>query len=127
MPLPINVSLATVYIATEDGEVKTLMDDASDKLAEVVNAVVATGKAGSLTIKIDLKPSTAGALAVRGDAKAKKPAGLPREALLWPTPEGNLMGEDPNQAKFEFKQVNVPKTELKQVNVPQAELKTVSA
>jgi hypothetical protein len=79
MPLPINVSLASVYVANEDGEVKTLLDDASDKLAEVVNAVVASGKSGALTIKIDLKPSTAGALAVRGDVKTKKPASLPRE------------------------------------------------
>ena len=127
MPLPINVSLATVYIATEDGEVKTLLDDASDKLAEVVNAVVSSGKAGTLTIKVDLKPSTAGALAVRGEVKAKKPAALPREALLWPTPEGNLMGDDPKQTKLEFKTVSVPKTELKTVDMPKPELKTVSA
>jgi hypothetical protein len=115
MPLPINVSLATVFIATEDGEVKTLLDDASDKLAEVVNAIVATGKAGTLTMKVFIKPSAAGALAVRGEVATKKPAALPREALLWATPEGSLITDDPKQVKFDFKTVNVQKTELKSV------------
>lgn len=115
MPQPINISLGAVTIVNDDGEIKTLLDDASEKLAQVVNAVTATGKAGSITIKVNLKPSTAGALAVRGEVAAKKPAGLPREALLWPTPEGNLLGEDPKQQKLDLKAVEKPVMELKQV------------
>lgn len=116
MPQPIALSLHGVYVQLDDGEVKLLIDDASDKLAELVQSVTANGKAGSLTLKIDLKPSTAGALAVRGEVKIKKPATLPREALLWPTPEGNLIAEDPKQSKLPLREVMAEKTELRAAN-----------
>ncbi len=116
MAQPITVSLSGVRVESDDGEeVKMLMDEAADKLAELVNAVTSTGKPGQLTMTISLKPSTAGALAVRGEIKTKRPKRLPREALLWATPDGGLMSEDPKQVKFEFKPVNTPKTELKSV------------
>ncbi len=115
MPKPIHLNLNGVYVETDDGEIMQLLDLASDKLSELINAVTSTGKAGSLTLKIDLKPSTAGALAVRGDVKIKKPARMPREALLWATPDGNLLAEDPKQMKMELKPVQEVKTELRQV------------
>lgn len=115
MPKPLHLNLNGVSVETDDGEIMQLLDLAGDKLAELVNAVTSTGKAGSLTLKIDLKPSTAGALAVRGDVKIKKPARLPREALLWATPDGNLLTEDPKQMKMELKQVHAEKAELKTV------------
>ena len=115
MPKPIHLNLNGVSIETEDGEILPLLDQASDKLAELVNAVTSTGKAGSITIKVDLKPSTAGALAVKGAVAIKKPQRLPREALLWPTPDGNLLSEDPKQLKMELKPVATEKTELKTV------------
>lgn len=112
---PIHLNLNGVSIETEDGEVFSLLDLAGEKLTELVNAITDTGKAGSLTIKVDLKPSTAGALAVRGNVSIKKPARMPREALLWPTPDGNLLAEDPKQMKMELKPVQFEKPELKQV------------
>lgn len=115
MPKPLNQNLTGVSVETEDGEIMPLLDLASDRLAELVNAVTSTGKAGSLTLKIDLKPSTAGALAVKGAVTIKKPQRMPREALLWPTPDGNLMAEDPKQTKLELRQVAEQKTELKTV------------
>jgi hypothetical protein len=115
MAKPIHINLNGVSIETEDGEILPMLDLASDKLAELVSAVTGTGKAGSLTIKVDLKPSTAGALAVKGAVTIKKPQRLPREALLWPTPDGNLMAEDPRQTKLELRQIAEQKTELKTV------------
>ena len=115
MPKPIHINLSGVSIETEDGEIKQLLDMAGDGLAELVNAVTNTGKAGSMTLTVNLKPSTAGALAVRGEVKIKKPQRLPREALLWPTPDGNLLSEDPKQTKLELKQVAEQKTELRKV------------
>ncbi|MHB0992646.1 MAG: hypothetical protein ACYC0M_15415 [Burkholderiales bacterium] len=112
---PIHLNLNGVYIETDDGEVLQLLDLAGEKLAELVNAINDTGKAGSLSIKIDLKPSTAGALAVRGNVTIKKPARMPREALLWPTSDGNLLSEDPKQMKMELKPVQDEKRDLKQV------------
>ena len=105
MPKPLHLNLNGVSVETDDGEIMQLLDLASEKLSELVNAITNTGKAGSLTMKIELKPSTAGALAVRGDVKIKKPQRMPREALLWATPDGNLMADDPRQIKMELKTV----------------------
>ncbi len=44
------------------------------------------------------------------------PRGLPAEALLWPTPDGNLVSEDPHQTKLELRPVNLPARELKTNN-----------
>lgn len=82
-----------------------LMDDAAEAMAGLVLAVDSTGKAGTLTIKISLRKATAGALAVTGTVTAKKPAAPPMESLMFPTPEGNLLTEDPRQQKLELKSV----------------------
>ncbi len=117
MAQPITVSLSSVRVESDDGEeVKMLMDEAADKLAELVNAVTSTGKPGQLTLTVNLKPSTAGALAVRGEIKMKRPKRLPREALLWPTPEGNLLADDPKQIKMELREAPAAtKVELRAV------------
>jgi outer membrane lipopolysaccharide assembly protein LptE/RlpB len=115
MPKPLHLNLNGVSVETDDGEIMQLLDLASEKLAELVTAITNTGKAGSLTMKIEIKPSTAGALAVRGDVKIKKPQRMPREALFWATPDGNLMADDPRQIKMELKTVPEQKTELKTV------------
>ncbi|AJK46189.1 hypothetical protein [Burkholderia plantarii] len=82
------------------------MDQASDKLAELVNAVDTTGKAGSLTIVINVKKATrGGAMLIVGKVSVKKPAEDPMEAMLFATPEGNLISDDPHQQKLDLKQV----------------------
>ncbi|MEN6540859.1 MAG: hypothetical protein ABFC67_14725 [Mizugakiibacter sp.] len=91
------------------------IDEASDALAEVVRAVDATGKAGSVTLKIDIRRATAGAMAVRGTCSVKKPSEPAIEALLFPTPDGNLLTEDPNQKKLDLRPVGVEKVEIKPV------------
>lgn len=117
MSKPINENLKAVRIETEDGDLVPVMDIAGAKFSELINAVCAHNKAGKLTLKIDIKPSTAGTLAVKADVTIIKPKGMPAESLLWPTPEGNLIAEDPRQSKLELKQVAAePARELKTVN-----------
>lgn len=118
MSKPINENIRDVRIEDDNGDLLPVLDIAGAKLAELITAIVATNKAGSLTMKIDIKPSTAGALAVKATVGIKKPKGLPPESLLWPTPEGNLMADDPRQTKLELKPV---------ATEPVRELKTVSA
>lgn len=89
------------------------IDEASDALADVVKAVDSTGKTGSVTIKIDIRRATAGAMAVRGTFSVKCPAEPPVEALLFPTPEGNLLTEDPSQKKLDLRPVDAPALEIK--------------
>lgn len=117
MAKPLNENLKAVRVETEDGDLLPIMDVAGAKLAELINAVTAHNKAGKLVMKIDLKPSTAGTLAVKAECTITKPKGLPAESLLWPTPEGNLLADDPRQMKLEIKQVAAePARELKTVN-----------
>ena len=118
MSKPINENIRDVRIEDENGDLMPVLDVAGAKLSEVIAAIVATNKAGSLTMKIDIKQSTAGALAVKASVAIKKPKGLPPESLLWPTPDGNLMADDPRQTKLELKPVAAE---------PARELKTVGA
>lgn len=91
------------------------LDEVSDALAEAVKAVDATGKAASITIKVDVRRATAGAMAVRGTFSLKKPSEPPIEALLFPTPEGNLLTEDPNQKKLDLRPIAAPALEIRPV------------
>lgn len=118
MSKPLNENIQHVRVETEQGDLIPIMDAAGLKFSELVNAVTANQKAGTLTLKIAVKPSTAGALAVKAEVAITKPKGLPPESLLWATPEGNLMAEDPRQTKLELKPV---------ATEPVRELKTVAA
>lgn len=93
-----------------------LVDDATAGLAEIVKAVDETGKPGKLVITVSIRKATAGAMAVLGKVEVKKPINPPLESLLFPTVEGNLLTEDPNQRKLDLKPVSVAAKELKQVN-----------
>lgn len=116
MSKPLNENLCSVRVETEEGDLLPIMDVAGTKFSELINAVAAHQKAGTLTLKIAIKPSTAGAMAVKADVSITKPKGLPAESLLWATPEGNLMAEDPRQTKLDLKSVAPdPVRELKAV------------
>lgn len=118
MAKPINENIRDVRIENEDGDLIPVLDHAGEEFGKLINAVVTNGKAGSISMKIDIKPSTAGALAVKATVVSKIPKGLPPESLLWPTPEGNLLAEDPRQSKLDLRPVSAE---------PARELKTVSA
>lgn len=80
------------------------IDTASDKLSELVHAVDETGKAGKLLLEVTVKKaSRGGAMNIVGKVTLKKPAEEPMEALLFATPEGNLVADDPNQRKLDLK------------------------
>ncbi|MDR3353352.1 MAG: hypothetical protein LBO00_10220 [Zoogloeaceae bacterium] len=113
MSKPLNENLTSVRVETEDGDLLPIMDVAGTKFSELINAVASYQKAGTLTLKIAIKPSTAGALAVRADVSITKPKGLPPESLLWATPEGNLLAEDPRQLKIELTRITEQERALK--------------
>ena len=117
MAKPLNENLKQVRVETEDGELLPIMDLAGLKFSELINAITAHNKAGKLRLSIDIKPSTAGTRAVKAEVSITKPKGMPAESLLWPTPEGNLLAEDPRQMKLEMKPVAAePARELKSVS-----------
>ncbi len=105
MPKPLNDNLKAVRVETEDGDILPIMDVDGAKFSELIQAVTSYNKAGKLRLTIDIKPSTAGTLAVKAECSITKPKGLPAESLLWPTPEGNLLAEDPRQTKLDLRTV----------------------
>lgn len=113
MGKPIN---ETLRILSGDKEGSNFLDDISEALAELVIAVDTTGKSGELTIKIALKKATRGALSVAGKYSIKKPVTAPDVTLLFSTPEGNLLTQDPRQQNLELKTIAAaPAAPLKQV------------
>lgn len=114
---PLNENLTAVRVETDEGDLLPIMEFAGAKFSELISAVDSHQKAGKLTLKIDIKPSTAGAMAVKAECSIVKPKGKPAESLLWATPEGNLLAEDPKQGKLPLKQVAAePARELKTIN-----------
>lgn len=114
----IHENLRDVRVENDNGDLVPLLDHAGEIFSDLIKAICTNNKAGTLTLKVDVKPSTAGALAVKATVSVKKPKGLPPESLLWPTPEGNLAADDPRQTKLDLKPVAAE---------PARELKTVTA
>jgi hypothetical protein len=73
--------------------------DVSLRLSEAVAAVASTGKPGSVTLTIKVKPAKRGqnAVVVETDLKAKVPSIEPEASFWFATPEGSLQTEDPRQ------------------------------
>lgn len=83
-----------------------LINEASELLAEIVKAVEVTGKAGKLTIELQIKKlSRSGALEIIDKVTSKTPTEAPLTTMMYPTPEGNLITEDPRQQKLDLKTV----------------------
>lgn len=76
-----------------------MLDDMADQMQELVNAVEATGKGGSLTLKLDVKPFAkhGGAMIVKDTIKLTAPKIESSGTVLFATPEGNLQRKDPRQ------------------------------
>jgi len=86
----------------------SLFSDASDQLAALVLAVDSTGKSGKLTIEIGLRKLNGVTMAATGKVTLHKPAEPALETLLFPTPEGSLLRQDPRQMDLQLKPVVMP-------------------
>lgn len=77
-----------------------LADELSEKLPAVVAGVKDTGKAGSLTLNIKIKPYTKGGediLIVESVVVAKIPQPDRKPSLMYADGDANLVRQDPNQ------------------------------
>ncbi|WP_341674986.1 hypothetical protein [Niveibacterium sp. SC-1] len=93
-----------------------LLDEAADKLQEVIAGVTETGKAGKLVIELSVKPASKNQAAVTVSDKvtAKVPALPAGETIMFVTVENNLVPNDPRQSSLDLKQVTTSApTELK--------------
>jgi hypothetical protein len=96
------------------------MDSVSEKMGELVIAVNATGKPGTIGMKITVKKATrGGAMHITGEVKVTPPAEESMEVMLFATDGGNLVADDPKQRKLDLKSVapavETDKAELKRI------------
>lgn len=80
------------------------LDECSEKLAGIVRSVDDTGKAGRLTITLDVK-KVSGAVSVSAKVTDKVPEKPADADLFYPTVEGNLSVDNPNQRKLDLRPV----------------------
>lgn len=80
-------------------------EELSEKLAEAVNMARETGKQAEVTLKLTVKPEGDGQYKLTDKITAKLPE-LPRgSTIMFGTPDGNLMREDPRQEKMPLRGV----------------------
>ncbi len=107
-----------------------LSGELTEKLAELVRKVSESGKAGSLSLTLKVKPASRarGAFVVLAEVETKLPKDLPDETLMFGTPEGSLLNDDPAQTKLDLRVA--PAAPAQALSVPAApeagELKTVA-
>jgi hypothetical protein len=82
-------------------------DELSDALQELVAAVTEEGKAGTLTLKITVKPANAGqgALLVVDEIKTAPPKTTKSGSIFFASPDNNLVREDPRQPKLDLREI----------------------
>lgn len=90
------------------------ISELSEILQRCTIAVQNTGKTGSVTYKIIVKPS-GNALIVTDQISAKIPEAPRDAAVFFATEEGVLQREDPNQRKLDLREVKKPEPEVREM------------
>lgn len=93
--------------------------DLSNELAEAIQAAKDTNKQATVTLVLKITPEKgmAGVFDIQEEIKSKLPQ-MPRgRTIMFETPEGNLVTDDPNQQKLPLRSVEAeePSGELKKV------------
>lgn len=86
-------------LATNSGKTHAAL---SEKLHDVTEAVLRTGKAGTitLTVKVDADDVDSRRVAITESVTAKLPVGTAKKSVFWADADGNLVRSDPNQLQF---------------------------
>lgn len=101
-PAPENAHVkpfAAYLTATNSGKTHLAL---SEKLHDVAEAVLRTGKPGTitLTVKIDADDVDSRRLAITETVAAKLPVGTAKKSVFWADDDGNLVRTDPTQLSF---------------------------
>lgn len=79
----------------------TLGEELTDKMRDLVATCATTGRAGTLTLTLALKPGKGGQIEVFDEVKLKLPKEEKGSSLMFATPDNNLQREDPRQLQLE--------------------------
>lgn len=84
------------------------VEEATELLSQVVRAVDETGKEGSVTVTLKIKPSKHGGAekTVLAEVRGKIPVADIAPAVFFSDDEGSLNRTDPDQADMKFEDVN---------------------
>lgn len=76
-------------------------EDVSEQLNECVERVVDTGLQAELTVKLKVCPNgRGGSVIIKAEHNQKLPKDVYGDTVMWPTPDHNLVIENPKQGKL---------------------------
>ena len=81
----------------------TLGDELTDKMRDLVASCATTGRNGTLTLTLALKPGKGGQIEVFDEVKIKLPKEEKGSTLMFATPDNNLQRDDPRHPGQHFK------------------------
>lgn len=85
----------------------------TDALAEVIQRVKDTGKAGELTLKLKVAPASRGGdvttVIVTDNVTTKLPVMERGASIFWTTPDNSLSLDNPDQRKLDLREVGAPR------------------
>lgn len=99
------------------------LDTCSDLMANVVRNVDETGKAGKLTITLDIK-KVSGAISVLAKVTDKTPERAPGADLFYATVEGNLSVNNPHQRQLDLRAADTPPRQIRSVDPETGEIRS---
>lgn len=80
-------------------------EELSEELSHAVNMARETGKPAEVTVKLTVKPVGDGQYELRDKITTKLPEQQRGMTLMFGTPDGNLMRDDPRQSKLPLRGV----------------------
>jgi hypothetical protein len=108
-PKPFNDTLVALRYGT-------LVEDLTKQMNELTAKCAETGRAGALTLTLQLKPGKGGQIEVFDDIKVKAPKEERGSSIFFVTPENNLTRDDPKQLSIEgLRTVDMETGELRRV------------
>jgi hypothetical protein len=95
----------------------TTLEELGNALADVVSAVEATGKPGTLVLKLTVRPprkgsATASYLTIEDDVTTKVPRRDREDTVFFPLADGSLSRQDPRQRDLDLKGVDTSTGEI---------------
>jgi len=101
------------------------LDQCSELFASIIRGVEDTGKAGKLTITLDVKKVNA-AVSVLAKVTDKTPEKAPDADLFYATVEGNLSLDNPNQRKLDLRPVETAPQAVRHLDAPATVVRQVT-
>jgi hypothetical protein len=92
-----------------------LSEELTAQLSTLTQKCAATGRAGTLTLKLQLKPGKGGQIEIFDELAVKEPKQERGSTLMFSTPDGALTRNDPRQINLPLRAVDKATGEIRMV------------